>query len=250
MSPVVDCAVLFLLLYFLLDGLHRGFAHILIGPLSLGIGVLASLFYFRQTHNIIHCFLIMIAGPVLTAILLSLLLSLWHKKVNRVEGVPFLSRLAGGIFNLGWGILLASLFLTFIAIMPPEVLPVQGLQKGVVDSYAYKLVNLFIKDKIPYVNNVEILLQETRNPQKMAAIQVTPEFKTFYSDEKIQEVLSDEETVREIRTKDFTKLMTNPKIQALFQDEALLKKILDLNTQMGNQAPQNNLPPSEPQKPE
>ena len=45
----------------------------------------------------------------------------------------------------------------------------------------------------------------------------------------MQDLFSDEETTEQIQNKDYAKLLSNPKFQAVFKDEQLLRKIIALN---------------------
>ena len=54
-------------------------------------------------------------------------------------------------------------------------------------------------------------------------------------DKTIQTLLTDEEIMRDIQDKNFAKLLTNPKMQALMKDPELVRKILDMNVKIMEQ---------------
>lgn len=235
MSNIIDIIILVFLLYLAASGWSGGFAHTLIGPLALALSIGTSIIYFHKTHNALLAFSIVTLGPILMGIIFSVLLFLWNKTVTRNQPISPLSRIAGSIFNFGWGILIAALFLTFAAMLPIEIPWIKGLKDGVLNTTSYALIKGSVKNKIPYINNIENLLKVTGNPEQMNAVQETPEFNAVHDSQTIQDLLADEECVRLIKSKDILKLMANPKIQAVFQDQDLLKKMTVLSARMAQE---------------
>ncbi|HOW35458.1 MAG TPA: CvpA family protein [Candidatus Omnitrophota bacterium] len=232
MSYLIDTIILIFLFYLAVSGWLGGFARTLIGPLSLALSIGAGTIYFHKTHNALLTFGIITFSPILIGIVFSVLLFLWNKTIARDKPISSLSRTAGCILNFAWGVLIASLFLTFVAMLPIEIPWMREFKNGVLNTFSYTLIKNPIKNKVPYINNLETLLKVTKNPEQMTAIQATPEFDAVYSSQKIQEALTDEECARLIKSKDILKLMTNPKIQAIFQDQDLLRKMAALSARM------------------
>ena len=249
MLSVVDIIVYCILLYFAVNGWSKGFLRTILGPLSLILCVVIGTVYFRQTHDVWKYILIMLFGPVVLSISLSLILMIWNRTVSQTKYIFWLSRLLGSIFNVTWGGIIIATTLIFISIIPMHTAWAEKTKDRLVNSHSYAFLNKFIKGRVPYVNNLENLFDATQDPEKMEELKSAPEFKDIYSDQKIQNVVADEDLMKELKEKDIVKLMTDPKIQSIIQDEGLLKKILNLysNIQPGSQDPDPE-PKSEPPK--
>jgi len=72
-------------------------------------------------------------------------------------------------------------------------------------------------------------------PRPDTTPQSSAEYKAVRDDKTIQTLLTDEEIMRDIQDKNFAKLLTNPKMQALMKDPELVRKILDMNVKIMEQ---------------
>ena len=83
----------------------------------------------------------------------------------------------------------------------------------------------------------------------LVKIQSTPEFRDIYRHPIVQQILSDKETIRQIQSTDITKLLRNPKILALWQDEELVKKMMKLGGGIVEKASSKESSPSDTAEP-
>ena len=78
-------------------------------------------------------------------------------------------------------------------------------------------------------------------PEERKVIESSPEYKAISQDEKIQSILADQDLMDQIRRGEMAKVLSNSKIQKIFQDQRLVKKFLALESSILRKEP--------PQKP-
>ena len=246
MASLVDIIIAVWFLFLLSSGWRKGLLRTLVGPLSLIISAASCSFYFQETHNFIGVIAGMFLGPVVVSMALSLLISLWHININK--GVPpeFFSRLSGSVCNLFWGAGIAVSTLLAVAIIPAGSPRISALKTRVTSSYAYKLTEALVKDKIPLIEQAETVIKTSQNPQEMAKFQSQPEFLALYYDRKIQKLLSDKETLDQIQNRNIKSLFSNPTFLALWQDPELLTKMMELSKRIAEAKSPSRAPSSQP----
>ena len=89
------------------------------------------------------------------------------------------------------------------AIVPLENFGFGGLKDAIVGSRSYALVATHIADKLPFVRAVSTVIDSAQDPDRAAAIQSSPYFDAVYQNEKIQDLIADEESLEQIRDRDF-----------------------------------------------
>lgn len=228
MGIATDIIVVAFAIFFFSHGWKQGTARTLIGPIALAINLLIAYIYFKKCHNITIFLLIIFIGPMALAGLSLLCVEAWHKKIDKSLPLTFLSKLTGATLNLAWGVCIIMSALITIAILPSSFLKADSLRENVLHSYSYLLTNRFVKNKIPYVNDTEVVLEVSQDENKIRRMQSSEEFMSVYRDPKIQSILSDKEMMQQIKNKDVVNLFSNPKFLALWQDAGLAKKILKL----------------------
>lgn len=229
MLTITDIAVSVLLLCFLISGWNKGIVKAVIGPLATLLCIAAVYTFFNKIQNPFLCLLILILGPIVLSILLSMLLSYWHKAVTYKEPPLLLSRLLGGAFNALWGWGMMIFVLVFFGIMPPRVFKFKQLQKDILASYSYAYVHQSLIHKMPQIKSTANLLEVFEDPQKIGSIQNTPGYEEIYNHKKIQALLADEKVVALIKEKAVAKLLVHPKVMAIWQDSELMKKFLEVS---------------------
>ncbi|MFA5059471.1 MAG: CvpA family protein [Candidatus Omnitrophota bacterium] len=254
MSFIIDIIVLGILAFFVLNGYSKGIVRILIGPLSLAIGVGAGYYYFHQTSDIFKSFLLICLGPIVLNIFLTLLVNWWNRSVDGGMPPTLLSRLLGGFFNFGWSIAVVFILFTCIATLPPMIGNIFGIQDTVLASKSYQCLNQLTQGRVGFADQMKNVATITQHPEQLEAVRQLPQFQEFSQNEKVKEVLADPEIVQQIEKKDLTKLLSNPKIAQLMQDKDVVKKIMDLNAAILTQTPsltetQTSQPSSQPENP-
>lgn len=225
---MTDGLILIVMLFSFWRGWQKGLLRTLLGPLSLFVGTIASYLYYSYKHDFLISILIGLLGPIVLNIILSVLLSIWNKTVDRNQKATNFSRAGGGFLNLFWTSGLVVLVLILLAMLPPHVFGLDKFKADLNRSISYSLVQQFIQDKVPPQNKMENTLN-VFNPGQLKTIKDTKEYKTLMEDKKVQAILSNEETMKQIQRKDFAKLLSNAEFLKIFQDEQLMKKIMDLN---------------------
>ena len=240
MHNITDYITLGAFLYFFFNGWRKGFLKTLLGPISLIAGCLIGYGYYQRTQNIAIGLGICIIGPFIINILASILLKLWHKAVNSDVPPPTISRLLASAFSILWGGSYLVMMLILIAVSPLKFGWFEKAQKDVLESRSYAFINARLGDRIPSglldIKKVTDILQD---PAKFEKFESTQEFKALREDTRLKELLSDEETAEQIRNKDYGKLLSNHKMQAVFQDKELLKKMFALNKKLAEEDGEN-----------
>jgi hypothetical protein len=202
--------------------------------------------YFQRTQNITVSLAICIFSPFVINLLVVLLLKLWHKAVNKEAPIPMASSLMGSVFNVLWGGTYLSLLILLVGVAPLRLGWFERIQEDVLASTSYALINRLASGiSAEGFNDIKKITDVFNDPARMEQYATTEEFKTLRSDERLQDLLADEETAAQIRDKDYGALLANPKMQAVFRDEELLSKIFALNKRIAEESLKEP-PPTEP----
>jgi len=229
-TMITDYIMIGVLLYFFFNGWRKGFFRALLGPISLIIGCLIAFIYYQRTQNLAISLFICALSPFVLKILFSLILKLWNKATNKGAPPSISSKLLGSTFSVLWGGSYLAILVILIGLIPVHPAWFEKIQNDVIVSKSYHAIYHFIENKVPAASgNIKKLAAIFENPAKLQQFQSTKEFETLMEDDNLKEIFSDEETAEQIRNKEYGKLMANPKIQSVFQNEQLLKKMFALN---------------------
>ncbi|MFH1360516.1 MAG: CvpA family protein [Candidatus Omnitrophota bacterium] len=245
----VDAIVALILFFFAFIGFMKGFLGTFLGPFFFVICLVGGLSYFflAPQANFLSAFLIMFFGPLLLSIVFLILKILWPKRTKGVRIVSLMSRCLGAFFNLTWGAFLTAMTLLFIVMIPLNFGIFQNLKQQVMSSTSYVLTERFMKNRALSVINFENVLEASKDPQKVKAIQSTPEFQAFYQDKRIQEILSDDNARRQFEEKNIPQLLSNPKVAELLKDRELMKKVVNLSNLLAqDKIPSTDTPQDSP----
>lgn len=225
---MVDLIVIVWLILVFANGWEKGIVRTLIGPASFVACGIVSYIYFRMAHDAKGFLLGITVAPVAVSILASFLLVLWHQNVSKGAPARLFSKLSASLINLFWGFGMIILGVFTLAIFSANNPRLEGLHQKILDSYSYTFVDRFVKDKIPFVRNIEAVTSLSQSPEKLVKIQSTPEFQAVYRDGTFRSIFSDRKTMAQIQQKDLTGLLQNPKFKAMWEDEEFKKKIAKL----------------------
>lgn len=229
MVTITDILVAVTLLSFFISGWNKGIIKAVIGPLSTLLCIAAVYVFFNKIQSPFLCLLILILGPIVLSLTFSLMLTLWSKTVAGNDAPLLVSRILGGIFTGAWGWGMLIFVLIFIGMMPTKVFKFKKLQEDISSSVSYAYVQGNIVNKIPQVKSTANLLEVFQDPDKIAEIQDTPGYEEIYNHKKIQALINDEEIVKLVKEKNVIKLLANPKVMAIWQDEKLIMKFLEVS---------------------
>lgn len=227
---ITDYIALGALFYFFLNGWHKGILRTLLGPISFVIGCSIAFIYYHQTRNIATSLLICALSPFALKILISLILKIWGKFTDKDTLLSVPSKLLGSIFSVLWSGSYLGLLIILIGLIPLQSGWFEKIQNDVIASKSHGIIHQLIGNKVPIASgSVKNLTAIFEDPAKLQRLRSTKEFKTFMEDDDLKKIFSDEETIEQIGNKEYGKLLANPKIQSVFQNEQLLKKIFALN---------------------
>jgi len=227
---VTDYIMIVALLFFLINGWCKGVLKTLLAPMALIIGCLTAFLYYQKTQNIAVSLAIGVFSPFILRILAALILKLWDKAVNKDVPLSFSSNVLGSIFGVLWSGSYLAMVLILIGMIPLHVTWFEKIQKDVHASKSYDVVFQFMDKKMPSLSgDINKITAIAENPAKLQKFQSTKEFESLVEDDTLKEIFSDKELAEQIQNKDYGKLLTNPKIQAIMKDGQLLEKMFALN---------------------
>ncbi len=236
---MIDSIVSALLLYFLYRGWAKGFLRTLIGPISLIVACVAGIAYYSSTHNIIAGILIGVLGPILLNVLFSISINIWHQTVNVGRPLSYASRLLGSGFSLIWGSLHLALIVILLFMIPLDFPWLRHLREQVLASRSYAIIQQQTKAVLPVQSlNTSQIVEMLRDPAQLEKVHSLEEYKTVMEEKAVLDILSDEDILRYIEDRNFSQLMTHPKVQSLLENPEVLKKVFDLNVKIIEQSAQ------------
>ena len=192
--------------------------------------------YYSQNHNIIIAFAISIIAPFILNVLLSLTLTVWGKITKSDKPLSTASRAWGAALRALWGGINLLMIIVLITLIPSNASWVENIRQNIFSSVTYSLIDQWTKHLVPQKSiDIRAISQVMKDPHRMQDLQSSPEYKAVWEDPAIQTLLTDEGTMKDIQDKNFARLMSNPKMQALMKDPALVKKILGMNAKIMEQ---------------
>ncbi|MEI7998300.1 MAG: CvpA family protein [Candidatus Omnitrophota bacterium] len=216
---ITDIVVLLSSAFLVLQGARRGFFGSLLGPLALIFASIISIIYFIGTKNFFISLCIGLLGPLLLTWIFRFFFHSWNKLTNPDGNLTAASRIGGAILSLSWGIGMITITLLLFSLMPPTNKPLHFASNDLQKSIFYHLIkplNFLAPDE-----------NKPKSPQD--------DIKTLSADQRIQDIINDPQLVESIRNKDYSSIMSNPKIIALTQDPVLLKRMFALYKQVSQQ---------------
>jgi len=234
MTYLTDIIILILTLFFFRRGWKKGIIRTMLGPAAIVISSVAAILHFSKTQDLLISILIGVLGPFAIGIIFLLIRVLWKKIFNRDDDgrLFWLSRFLGGCFNLAWNGSIAILFLLLIISIPFNIPKLHSVQKNIKNSMFWNFCLKMPNPQGGYQDIIKNYLNLLNDPSKLEGVQEISEFQSLQEDEKIKEILSDKETIQQLQTRDISKLIANPKINNLINDEELMKKFMKLNSKI------------------
>ena len=218
------------ILYFAQKGWRKGLMKMVLGPVSLAAGIIIGVVYYHKSHNMTISFLAGTVSPFVIRFLATFLLALWVKSSNEKPSLSTSSRLTGCAFSILWGGCYVVAFLILLGLAPMRFGVLEKIHADVTGSKSYAILNRWMGKKSPVTSsNLAKISNVLSNPQQLEKYKTTEEFNTLMEDKQLQGILADEEITVQLNHQDYAKLLTNPKIQAIFQNEQLVRKIMALN---------------------
>ena len=231
MFKATDYIVAGLLCVFLIRGWRQGLGRALLGPAALLFSMGLSIFIYQKISSLLLSFLSLVFAPFIFYIFFGQWIK-FLKKINQKKEKENFSfspnRLAGSLLNTLWagtGVLILLIMLTLI---PSPKMIVQKIQGDILLSKTYFVLKQLTAQTPLSLTDIQNTASVFNDPVKLKNLQSSPEYQSLMAEEKIQAILADKKTMRQIERNDFLKLLTNPKLQALGEDKEAAKKIFIL----------------------
>ncbi len=208
---ITDSIALILSVFLLLKGAFRGFLGSLLGPISLILTTIVSAVYFLLTKDIRISLCIGLFGPFIFGWILRTCL---HSIMSNPQGkISLISRIWGAFITWTWGTIILVITILLLSMLPAINHPLEFIYKDIHNSTLYKLIkplDSFAVEPSGKAENLESLSQ----------------------DKRIQDILNDPKIIEDIKNKNYSQLLSNPKITTIVQDPALMKKMMSVYRQM------------------
>ena len=154
--------------------------------------------------------------PIILAWIFRASFKTWNRFKNPDHQFSLLSRLSGAVLSLTWGMAIIIITVLLMAMMPPVNPTIKFIFNDIHTSKLYKTIKPFDSSAID---------------KKTAKENI----KALSEDKRIQDIVNDPAIVDAINRKDYAALMNNPKITSLMQDPELLKKMMSIYQDIGQQ---------------
>ncbi len=207
---------------FFILGCFKGFLKSILGPLSLIGCWIYAMFYYNQTQKFLMAAAIAVLGPIIINFCFSLLIKLFRKIFNKEDELSAISRLLGGLVNVTWSGFYLLLMILLIAMIPLQNPKFVSFKQALKDSYTYRIAKYFIGERISLFNNLEQVSTAVEDPETLKEIRESEKFQKLLTNHKVQDLYEDPEIQELIEEKNYTALVTNPKIQELMKDKDLM----------------------------
>jgi len=105
---------------------------------------------------------------------------------------------------------------------------VRASKKDVINSTTYEYVEYYAINNTPALYNLKETIEVLGNPEKMAHLETNTDYQLFINNPKVQALINDKETMRQMKDKNILQLIDNPKIKAVFTDNELMKRFTNI----------------------
>ncbi|MDD2653496.1 MAG: CvpA family protein [Candidatus Omnitrophica bacterium] len=229
---MIDIVFLFLILFFTLSGLQKGFLSYFLEFLLVFVCFGGSWLYYKETYNFLYSLIILFLAPLVIVVIFKFLLHISLSRTQNVKRIllSHLNNIAGGIIGFFWGIIWIVLISVVINIIPLENDNFIKLK----DNVRYSHVLSFVKAAVPFkavflldkLNNLSVIMN---NPQATKTLRYNPEFQKLMAEERIQDFIRDRVVMMQLKSKQILGLLANPKFIAILEKPELLKKFMDID---------------------
>lgn len=230
LKNLTDYIVIAALLLFAYTGSRQGFLKTIFGPVSIVLGTILCTLYYNMTRHFLYSLAIATFSPLLIQFLFRLSLKFWNKLTKQDADISTKSKVLGALCNLFWSGSLLALMLILIAVVPHSLKWFAPVQEDVLKSKTYYFLNFLTGNRLPKgAEQIQKTLFVFQDKEKLTRLQSQPEFQKLMEDDKIQSLLSDAKTLKQIQEKDLTGLLSNPRVGEILADKETLEKLYKIN---------------------
>lgn len=221
MVTITDTVILIAVVYYAYAGWRKGLLRSLLKPSTFVICLIWGYVYYLKHHNFILSIGIAVVLPTVISFFLSAILYLWNKAGDRDKKTSRMNRLIGSCISLTWGVGMIVLMMVLVLMIPSYLFGVQKAREDILQSKIFALFPENLRKQFAHTETPE---KSQGQPLTSEDIEELPGYDDLMKDDKVQELVSDEETLRQMKEKDFGKLLNNPKLLAILEDKELLAK--------------------------
>ncbi|MFA5088067.1 MAG: CvpA family protein [Candidatus Omnitrophota bacterium] len=222
----IDLLVLVVVIIAVFQGWRKGLFRSLITPASFLMGLFIGIIYYDASENIVKSLSAIAITTLGLSSLLFLLLYLSRRKMNPQDRqfIYVGSRLAGILVNGAWQGFLMGFLLFVFASFPGDLFGIPRIRTDVQQSISCQFFQFYVLNKLPLFQDIKTTISVLEDSRQVEQTRMSGEFNAFLQEEKIQSLLSDEETLSQMHNKDVLRLLNNPKFQSVMKDDRLMNK--------------------------
>lgn len=251
MSSITDFFILILIVLYLGHGWHVGLFRSLITPLSVLVCSVIGILNYDLDENIVTALLIVLIGTLILSTVLRALVFIGRRSVQQEyrSYVFWGSRLAGSLASVLWKGAVTVVILLIILVLPGDTSDLRDLQNNILQSKTYAYINTYVLDQAPVIKNVFMTLSVFKDPLRSKQLSEIKEFDQFFSSPKVQNLIHDKDLEEEIKGRDIHRIISNPQLKAVLQDERLMQTLTRISRRLYEETMRLNsagTPPSAP----
>ncbi len=229
---MIDIIFLFIILYYTLSGLQKGFLSYFLEFLLVFVCFGGSWLYYKETHNFLYSLIILLFAPLIIAIIVRFLLHISLQRTQSIKRVfwSHINNIAGGIIGFFWGIIWIMLISVVLNIVPLNNESFLKLKDNVKKCYVLNFVkvvtpfkDVFLLDKL---DNLSVIMNDV---QATKTLRYNPSFQKLMAEQSIQDFIRDRIVIMQLKNKQILGLLANPKFIAILENPELLKRFLDID---------------------
>lgn len=231
---IFDIIFLVALGIFFLLGWHLGLLRNLIGPFAFGLCLLFGVINYDLNSNLLHSIAIVVIGTISISLTVNLIIFISRRTVQKKyrSYVFWGSRLLGGCLSAAWLGAMAAGVVLLIMTLPNNAFQLKNVQAVIEESQTYSYIQVYVISRFPVLRNTFTTLSVFSHPESFTMVNDSQEYKEFFNNTHVQDILSDPDIANDIRTNNIKNLITNKKIQALLKDPKSLKIIEQLSKEI------------------
>ncbi len=174
------------------------------------------------------CIAISLLGPIILSICVSWVIKGVRKLFNREDDISPLSRLLGGIISMAWSGSYFILMMLLVVMIPFKNPKFVKFKESLKNSKTYQLAKFYIGDNVSLFSNLEKISSAIENPEMMKEISNSKKFQKLITDSKVQSLYDDPEIQQLVNEKNYSALITNPKVQEMMKDKKLMMEFIKI----------------------
>jgi hypothetical protein len=235
MLTVIDLIAIIVFIFALWNGWRVGLFRSLLTPLFILVFIPIGVINYDLSKNFAEATLVTVLGGLVTSSLIRVILFLSRRGVDKEfqRYVFWGSRLTGSAISVLWKGFVLVILLLLLVLLPPDLAPGgAGLQKEILLSQSYVLIDQQILSRYPNLRNVYFMLSVLKNPTLVKQFSDTPEYQSFFESEKVKAFVQDESIKSLLAGRHFILLLRHPSFLNIISDDRLMAALAKLTQKL------------------